>query len=136
MLKLPEVPRWALNRVEEERAKSLGFNPNEANVDVWLASPERWPDIYAFAAYIARTEFVEIYQIGDRVEIMPYEFGIDWQGDPPQFIAGIDWHPKHGVTYTTSETWPPKCEGTRAVGLTDEWTPLHLRRIAKQEGGQ
>lgn len=57
------------------------------------------------------------FRIGDRVKIVAPE----WEQEPPHYITGIDWHPKHGVTYTTSEVWPPKVSGFFVQGLTDEW---------------
>lgn len=62
------------------------------------------------------------HRIGDKVRItLP-----DFQGEPPHFVTGIAWHPKVGLSYTTSEVWPPKVEGLHICGLTDEWYPEHL----------
>lgn len=49
-------PRWAFERMEEERARHLGVKPNPANVDVFMGSYDGWSAYHAFAAYIARTE--------------------------------------------------------------------------------
>lgn len=70
---------------------------------------------------------MDTFQLGDKVEIIPEEAGIEWRGEPPHYIVGIDWCPKHGVTYTTSEVWPPKFRGRYVEGLTDEWAPNMLR---------
>lgn len=50
------VPRWAFERVDQQRAAHLGAQPNPRNVDVVMADPEGWAMWHAFAAYIARTE--------------------------------------------------------------------------------
>jgi len=80
-----------------------------------------------------RVNAPETFQIGDMVEVIPETAGMDWRGEPPHYITGIDWHSEYGVTYTTSETWPPRVEGLRkgGVGLTDEWLPDQLRATLK-----
>lgn len=77
-----------------------------------------------------RMEKVETFQIGDAVQIIPEAAGMDWQGELPHYITGIDWHPKHGITYTTSDVWPPRHQGHFVEGLTDEWRAEHLRRTS------
>ena len=54
------IPRWAFDRMEEERAKFLGVEPNPANVDVFMANSTGWQGYHAFAAYIARVERPQI----------------------------------------------------------------------------
>jgi hypothetical protein len=53
---MADIPRWAFERMEEERAKHLGAKPNPLNVDVFMRDPDGWAHYHAFAAYIARTE--------------------------------------------------------------------------------
>ncbi len=50
------APRWAFERVEQERCAARGLQPNPANIDVVMANPTGWPDLHAWAAYIARVE--------------------------------------------------------------------------------
>lgn len=52
----PVPPRWAFERVEQERCAHRGLQPNPANIDVWLADPAGWANLHAWAAFIARTE--------------------------------------------------------------------------------
>jgi hypothetical protein len=51
-----EIPRWALERAEEEKSRYFGVVPNPANVGVWLRDPLGWSPYFALAAYIARME--------------------------------------------------------------------------------
>lgn len=51
-----DIPRWAFERMEEERAKFLGVEPNPLNVGVFMRDPDGWAPYHAFAAYIARVE--------------------------------------------------------------------------------
>ncbi|WP_242183171.1 PGDYG domain-containing protein [Sphingomonas sp. CARO-RG-8B-R24-01] len=50
-----QIPRWAFERVEDERCAHLGVKPNYANIDVWIAAPESWVQYHVFARYIANT---------------------------------------------------------------------------------
>lgn len=75
----------------------------------------------------------QAFSIGQKVQIVPETAGEEWRGDPPQFITGIDWHRLHGVTYTTSEVWPPRVSGLFVNGLTDEWQQHHLRAVTDEE---
>ncbi len=54
--RVANLPRWALERMEEERAAFMGEKPNPANVDVFILNPTGWGSYLAFAAYIARAE--------------------------------------------------------------------------------
>lgn len=47
-------PRWAFEVVERERCAYLGYEPNPANVDVMMQSPDGWAIYHAWAAYVAR----------------------------------------------------------------------------------
>jgi hypothetical protein len=67
------------------------------------------------------------FAIGDKVKILYPGF----ENDDPHFITGIDWDAENGVTYTTSEVWPPKHSGDRVFALTDGWTPGNLRLVSK-----
>lgn len=49
-------PRWAFERVEYERCMARGLVPNPLNVDVVMQNPTGWPDLWAWAGYIARME--------------------------------------------------------------------------------
>lgn len=93
----------------------------------------------AIAAWNTRTgqlvpvpsvEVVARFQIGERVSIIAPE----WKDEPPHYITGIDWHPKHGITYTTSEVWPPKVGGFHVEGLTDGWRDEDLSPAAAMKG--
>lgn len=53
---MTNIPRWAFERMEEERAKFEGVKPNPLNVDVIMENAGGWFSAHAFAAYIARTE--------------------------------------------------------------------------------
>lgn len=50
------APRWAFERVEQERCAARGLQPNPLNIAVIMANPTGWPDLHAWAAYIARME--------------------------------------------------------------------------------
>lgn len=52
----PLPPRWAFERVEQERCAARGLVPNPLNIDVVIANPDGWPDLHAWAAFIARVE--------------------------------------------------------------------------------
>lgn len=52
----PVPPRWAFERVEYERCMARGLVPNPLNVDVVMQNPDGWPDLWAWAGYIARVE--------------------------------------------------------------------------------
>jgi hypothetical protein len=109
------------------------FDDSEANERKCLTNAIRAYLNNCHPAPVGEMREADTFQIGDMVEIVPEEAGRDWLGEPPHYITGIDWHPKHGVTYTTSEVWPPRCEGRFVVGLTDEWQAVHLRRAALQQ---
>lgn len=79
---------------------------------------------------VPSVEVVARFQIGDQVNIT----APDWQNEPPHYITGIDWHPKHGITYTTSEVWPPKVGGFHVEGLTEGWRDEDLSPIAAMKG--
>jgi hypothetical protein len=49
-------PRWAFERVEDEKCRYRGLIPDHRNVDVWLRDPVGWHVYHAWADYIARTE--------------------------------------------------------------------------------
>jgi len=49
-------PRWAFERVEQEKCAALGLVPNPLNIDVWLRDRHGWPVYWAWAAYVARVE--------------------------------------------------------------------------------
>lgn len=53
---LPVPPRWAFERVEQERCAARDLVPNPLNVDVVMQNPLGWPDLWAWAGYIARVE--------------------------------------------------------------------------------
>lgn len=86
-------------------------HPNELADALCLMEHDRQPDAAAM-------------WIGTKVQIIPEEAGMEWAGDPPHYIAAVDWHPKHGVTYTTSETWPP-------YSYNFHWPPHMLRALGE-----
>jgi hypothetical protein len=49
-------PRWAFERMEVERAKALGYQPNLRNVDVIMGAPHHWQTHVAFAKYLFEQE--------------------------------------------------------------------------------
>lgn len=53
---MTNTPRWAFERVEEERAAFFQVKPNMDNVDVFINNPAGWHAYHMFAAYIARHE--------------------------------------------------------------------------------
>lgn len=53
---MTEIPRWAFERMEQERAAHYGAVANPKNVDIFMADPTGWACYWMFAAYIARHE--------------------------------------------------------------------------------
>lgn len=49
-------PKWAFERVEQERCAFLGLEPNPLNVVVWIADPLGHRQFHAWAAYVAKME--------------------------------------------------------------------------------
>lgn len=78
----------------------------------------------------------EAFQIGDRVKIVAETAGHEWAGEAPHFIVGVDWHPLYGITYTTSECWPPRVRGRHIESLTDGWAKHNLLAASSQEPGR
>lgn len=54
--RVASIPRWALERAEEEKARYYNVVPNSGNVDIWLGNPSGWGAYFVLADYIARTE--------------------------------------------------------------------------------
>ncbi|ESQ85408.1 hypothetical protein AEAC466_04385 [Asticcacaulis sp. AC466] len=51
-----DLPRWALNRVEQTRATYLRCIPNTVNPAIWLEHPDLWYPYILWAAQIAADE--------------------------------------------------------------------------------
>jgi hypothetical protein len=49
-------PRWAFERVEQERCAYQGLQPNPLNIDVVMSDPIGWAHYHSWAAYVARME--------------------------------------------------------------------------------
>ena len=87
-----------------------------------------WSEDDLEAAEIAKGTF----QIGDAVEIVlsddPYHWTHDW-ARIPLWVAGIDWCPVDGVSYTVTDKWPLPTADYRGH-LTDGFQPYSLSRRA------
>jgi hypothetical protein len=65
--KTATIPRWAMERMERERAHFLDAQPNFANLDVMLAEPRGWHHYLMFAAHIAEHNKPALVAIAEQL---------------------------------------------------------------------